>query len=111
MKILGMAFIAIVLSLGINSATFAQTKDTKTPVINKRQNHQKDRIKQGVKSGEMTEKETAKAARDQKEIRQEEREAKADGDVTAKERTKIQHKQNQANRKIYRSKHNNKDRN
>jgi hypothetical protein len=111
MKRLGMAFLAVVLSLGLTSATFAQTSDTKTPVINKRQERQKNRIKQGVKSGEMTKKETIEARADQKEIREEKREAKADGDVTAKERAKIQHKENKSSRQIYRSKHNKSDRN
>lgn len=48
---------------------------------------------------------------DQKEIRQDVKEARADGTVTKDERKDIKQDQRQASRKIYRKKHNNRDRN
>jgi len=73
--------------------------------------NQHQRIKQGVKSGELTKAETVNLAKDQKEIRQEVKAAKADGNVTTAERKDIRQDQRQASRKIYRKKHNNRDRN
>ena len=73
--------------------------------------NQHQRIKQGVKSGELTKAETVNLAKDQKEIRQEVRTARADGQVTTAERKDIRQDQRQASRKIYRKKHNNRDRN
>jgi uncharacterized membrane protein YebE (DUF533 family) len=69
------------------------------------------RIKQGVKSGELTKKETRNLAHGQKEIHQDVKAAKADGVVTRDERKDIKQDQRQQSRKIYRKKHNNRDRN
>lgn len=105
------AVLSLAILFGISVNSFAQTSNTKTPVANKREENQKDRIKQGVKSGELTKKETKNLAKDQAGIRAKEKKAKSDGDVTAKERAKIQKEQNEASRDIYRSKHNKRDRN
>ncbi len=85
-----------------------QNPKTKTPVINQRQRNQRARIRQGVKSGELTKGETAKLHSDEKAIRAEKQMAKEDGKVTPKERAKIRHDQNKESRKIYRLKHNDK---
>jgi len=69
------------------------------------------RIKQGVRNGELTRSETTNLARDQRKIRKNTRVAKADGVVTRVERKEIRQDKRQANRKIYRKKHNNRDRN
>ncbi|GAB2838996.1 hypothetical protein [Ferruginibacter profundus] len=79
--------------------------------IKQRAQNQHHRIKQGVKSGELTKKETVNLAKDQKEIRNEVKDAKSDGVVTKDERKEIKQDQRQASRKIYRKKHNNRDRN
>lgn len=93
----------VTLALSVNSAD-AQT------IRGKAQN-QRQRIKQGVKSGELTKAEAKNVINDQREIRQEVKEAKADGVVTKEERKDIKQDQRQASRKIYRKKHNNRDRN
>jgi hypothetical protein len=72
---------------------------------------QRQRITQGVKSSELTKKETKNLAKGQKEIRNDVKEAKADGTVTGAERKDIRQDQRQASRKIYRKKHNNGDSN
>jgi hypothetical protein len=89
-------------SLLVAGSVFAQTG---TPVANARQENQKERIEQGVKSGELTRKEAAKLRAEQRAIRAEKRMAKADGKVTAAERAKLRRDQNRASRDIYRQKH------
>ncbi len=107
---------AAVVSLGLMVSALAQTPaptptpGTKTPGIKKRQIGQQQRIAQGVRSGELTRKEIIKLEKEQKEIQQDKKEAKADGTVTKEERKAIHKEQNQASRHIYRAKHNKRDR-
>lgn len=76
-----------------------------------RTKNQHHRIKDGVKSGELTRAEAANLRKDQKEIRTEVKDAKADGLVTPVERKEIRQDKRKASREIYRKKHNNRDRN
>lgn len=85
-------------------ASIAQAQ-TSTPRIDKRQQNQRDRIRHGAVRGELTRKETAHAVRDQRHIKRMERRAKADGNVTCRERTRIHHEQNRASRSLHRNKH------
>ncbi|MEO5944343.1 MAG: hypothetical protein ABIP30_05810 [Ferruginibacter sp.] len=64
------------------------------------------RIKSGVKSGELTKKETKTLVNQQKDIHQDRKEAKADGVVTKGERKDIKQDKRKASRSIYRKKHN-----
>lgn len=93
---------AILFGAGITNAN-AQVK--------KCQFHERQRIKQGVRSGELTKGETKKLVLQQKDIHQDIKEAKADGVVTNFERKEILQDKAQANRSIYLLKHNNRDRN
>lgn len=70
----------------------------------------KSKIKQGVKTGELTKAETRNLAEQQRDIRKDVRVAKADGDITRAERKHIKREKKQADRTIYRKKHNDKDR-
>ncbi len=88
------------------SVTFAQTV---TPKVTKRQAHQQQRIKQGVKSGELTKGETARLEAQQGKIAVDKAKAKSDGVVTPGERAKLKREQNRANKNIYRKKHNAKE--
>ena len=72
--------------------------------VDTRQENQKARIKQGVKSGELTKKEARQLVNEQKKVRAAERKAKADGDVTRKEARKLDRKQDKASQKILRQK-------
>lgn len=74
--------------------------------------HRSDRhkIKQGVKSGELTRKETKNLVHQQVAIKRDIRHAKADGHVTAAERRNIYIDKKKADASIYRKKHNNRDR-
>jgi hypothetical protein len=78
---------------------------TSTPHIDQREKNQRDRIRQGAVSGELTRRETAHAVRDQRHIHRMERRAKADGTVTCRERARIHHEQNRASRSLHRNKH------
>ena len=100
----------ISLSLMLSAVSFGQEPGTKTPGVRKRQRNQQVRIRQGVRSGELTKGETRRLEHEQKEINQEKKEARADGTVTAEERKDIHKEQNQASRHIYRAKHNRRDR-
>lgn len=78
--------------------------------VNARQQHQQQRIRQGVRSGELTRRETRNLAEGQRDIRQLERAYKSDGQLTRAERVDLHHEQNQASRDIYSQKHDAQDR-
>ncbi len=114
-----MRLVALVLTLVIAGSCYAvaqeaqqtpapATGSTKTPVVTKRQMNQQRRIRQGVKSGELTKGETRKLETDEAKIRAEKKMAKADGNVTPAERKKLRRDENKASRDIYRLKHNKK---
>ncbi len=74
-------------------------------------NTQKQRIKQGVKSGEITKAEADKIREERKEVRAEVKEAKADDTVTKEEKKDIKKERKDANKAIVRAKHNKQTRN
>ena len=82
-----------------------------TPRYDARQHHQRDRIVNGVQSGELTARETRRLAAGQVHLNRVERRAKADGVVTGRERAHMQHEANQQSRRIHRQKHDAQDRN
>lgn len=88
---------------------YAQTTPAKdpaaTPGIDKRQAEQQKRIDQGVKSGELTQREAARLEKGQERVQRMEDKAKADGKVTKQERARIQHAQNVESRHIAKEKH------
>ena len=100
-RLIATALIASVPAIGT-----AQAADTQsTPRIDQRQAQQSKRIEQGVKSGQLTEKETARLQKGQAHVQKAEDKAMADGKMTKKERERIEHMQNQQSKKIYREKH------
>ncbi len=78
--------------------------------VDKRQSNQKARIKQGVRSGELTKKEAGKLRKQQRNIKRAENRAKADGKITKREKQQIKRKQDRASRNIARKKHNDRKR-
>jgi hypothetical protein len=74
--------------------------------IDKKQKHQKHKIIRGVKSGDLTRKETWRLGKQQRRIYLKERRFKADGNFTRRERAKIHRDLARASRSIYRAKHN-----
>jgi hypothetical protein len=88
------------------SISFAQTA---TPKVTKRQIHQQHRIKEGVKSGELTKGEAGKLEAQQGKIAVDKAKAKSDGVVTPEERAKLKREQHRASKNIYHKKHNDKE--
>ena len=78
------------------------------PTVARRKENQQDRIAQGIKSGQMTAGEAAKAEKQQKGInRQVAADRKANGGtLTASEKKQVNHEQNAASKNIYHKKHN-----
>ncbi len=83
----------------VSGATFAgQAK--------KREKRQQQRINQGVKSEELTKKETLKLEKKEAKLhRQIKKDRKDGGGLTAKERVKIDKKQDKLSKQIYKQKH------
>lgn len=73
--------------------------------INQRQQHQQNRIQQGVQSGSLTPKEANALATQERLLNQKEQRYRADGKLTPKERRDLQTDLNQLNRKIHTQKH------
>lgn len=86
-------------------ACHALAATAQTPVINARQHNERARIRQGVRSGELTHREAARMRGREAGITAEKRAARADGIVTRGERRDIRRTENSASRAIYRQKH------
>jgi len=67
--------------------------------------NQQQRIEQGVRSGSLTDRETAKLERGEARIDKAEARAGANGDVNAREQRRIQKAENRESRRIHREKH------
>ena len=77
-----------------------------------RQKTQQKRIAEGVKSGELTKKETLKLEKKEAKLHRQIRKDRADGGgLTAKERAKIERKQDKLSEQIYKEKHDNQTQN
>ena len=100
-----MASIGLALSLAIAGSVSAGT-----PRIDQREQNQRARIHNGVKSGELTRPEARRLAAGQMHVLRVEDRAKADGVVTSRERAHLLHEENQQSRRIYRQKHDAQDR-
>lgn len=85
---------------------FVSTISVSAQTIKKDAVRQHHRIKQGVRSGELTRAEAKNLKQDQKEIHQDIKEAKSDGVITPDERKDIRKDQRKESREIYRKKHN-----
>lgn len=93
MKLKLLATMVIMLALGLNTAE-AQSRI------------QRHRIRQGVRSGELTRAETRNLAMQHRGTRRDIRRANADGVVTRRERKEIRRDRKHNSRAIYRKKHN-----
>jgi hypothetical protein len=98
-KTIGMAGFIGFLGAG---AAFAQTND---PGIRQKMENQQKRIDQGVASGALTPREAGKLEAEQARIKQTEGRMNADGNLTSKERQKLNNMQDNASNKIYRQKY------
>ena len=78
--------------------------------IRHRAQNQHQRIRQGVKSGELTRAEAKNLREDHKDLHQDVKLAKSDGKVTKEERKIIRKEEKRNSREIYRKKHNRRER-
>jgi hypothetical protein len=77
-----------------------------TPRVDRREARQQLRIRDGVRSGELTRAEARRLRAGERHIRRMERRAKADGVVTPRERVRLNRALNHQSHAIYRLKHN-----
>lgn len=89
---------AAMLALPVHSQTQS------TPRIDQRQANQAQRIEQGQQSGALNRKEAARLQKGQARVQKVEDKAVADGQVTKKERRKVERAQDRQSQKIYREK-------
>lgn len=109
-KIIGLIFAALIITIGLSADSFAQTKKSKSWSVNNREQRQQKRIYQGVKSGELTAKETYRLEKQQAQLRRTEARYRKSGDgLSWREKYNLQHKLNQSSRTIYRQKHDKQD--
>lgn len=100
-----LSFVALILTATLPLMGLAQG-------INQRQQNQQARIRQGVRSGELTRREAGRLQAQQARIRVNERYARrSGGEFTARERARIQGQLNRSSRTVYRQKHDRQDRN
>src|SRR5688572_19182951 len=98
--------LALLLTVIMSGSALAQS----TPHVDARQEAQRERITEGIGSGEVTRHEARRLKKEQRHIRKTERKAEADGVVTTRERRKLDHKQDRVSRDIRRQKHDQQDR-
>lgn len=103
------AILLSVLTILLGSSAQAQNRQSKR--VNVRQEMQKQRIRQGVASGELTRRETRTLVREQKIIRHTERRMTVDGRLSKRERKVLDRMQDRANRDIVRQKNDPQDQN
>ncbi|HYV04975.1 MAG TPA: hypothetical protein VFB82_10330 [Blastocatellia bacterium] len=89
--------------LGLSAICFAS--------INGRQYREQRRIREGIRSGELTRREAGRLETEQARIRMYERFARRDGYVSPRERAGLDRRLDRASRDIYRQKHDGQDRN
>lgn len=92
------------LSIGM-AFSIPSMAQTATPGITQRQVNQQKRIRQGVRSGELTRREARRMELRQAKVQHDKKVAKADGTVTPAERRKLRREQNRTSRAIRRQKH------
>ncbi len=97
-------------ALALLAISYSAPAQTATPGINAAQRNEQARIRQGVRSGELTRTEAARLKAREADIRADKRAAKADGVVTRDERQDIRKDERQTSRAIYRQKHDGQER-
>ena len=98
--------VTVLLLTVLSLAAFASIAAAGTARIDRREVRQKNRIDQGVASGQLTVRETARLDAGQAHVERMEARAKADGVVGPGERSRIRQAQRHESRTIHRLKHN-----
>lgn len=96
---------SIVSAMVLGIASLPASAQTATPNLDRREAGQQQRIQQGVQSGQLNARETARLERRQQHLAAHEAQAKADGVVTPGERARLQREAHRNSREIHREKH------
>lgn len=99
---IGRVVVAVILIMTFAAPVFAGPK---SPGVDRREHKQKQRIKQGIKSGALTKEETRALRAEQRAIRAKEHEMKSDGVLTREERKDLHQDLNEASQNIAEQKH------
>jgi len=78
--------------------------------IDRRQHRQRERIRQGIRSEELTRREARRLAAEQARIHRYESRARRDGELSYRERRHLDRRLDRSRRHIYRQKHDRQDR-
>lgn len=89
---------------------FAFGLDSQAARRDNRQNKQSARIKQGVESGELNKREARRLNRNQKKIERTEDRMESDGEMTGKEKARLENMQDRASKRIHRQKNDGQER-
>ncbi|HEX5000477.1 MAG TPA: hypothetical protein VFY29_19800 [Terriglobia bacterium] len=98
-------FLSVIGLVGLLGSTLY----AKNPIDTREQN-QRERIRQGVRSGELTKSETRRLVKEEARIRRTETRARKDGEITLQERLKLDRQLDKASRDIFKEKHDKQDR-
>lgn len=101
-----MTALGMLLALTMTSFAYDFGSKNRLRGARQREHEQQQRIRQGIRSGELTKGEARSLEQEQRHINQDIRDARQDGVVTKFERRDIQQDQNRASHDIYRKKHN-----
>ena len=99
---LGRIMLAALLTVTMAAPIFAGPK---SPGVDRREHRQKQRIKEGVRSGQLTHEEAKGLRAQQREIRAKERDMKSDGVLTPQERQELHQDLNESSKNIFQEKH------
>jgi hypothetical protein len=114
-KTFALATLCLILcSSGAAFAANPEKRSCKRPyphTINQRQRNQMERIQQGIRSGELTQKETYRLLSAERKTNQLEHRFRADGTLTPYERFRLDSRLDAQNNGIYLQKHDSQDRN
>jgi hypothetical protein len=99
------SIVAFALFTIISATSFAQTASTTTARQVSTIKNDRQRIRQGVKSGELTKVEAARLKAQTAKVNQERKDYKADGVVTTEERKDLKQDKKKLSRRIYKQKH------
>jgi hypothetical protein len=102
-EIMKKSIIAAVIATTFTLPAYALAQSS--PRIDKRQENEENRIKDGIDSGQVNQKEARRLRKGQEHIQNMEDKARSDGKVTKKEKARIEGAQDEQSKRIYRDRH------
>jgi len=96
----------LVMTAILLTAVLVVAQNASAGYFSDRQQHQKQRIRQGIASGQLTPREAQKLYQDQRKLHRIKQYVMADGHLSGKERRILQAYLERSNREIYHYKHN-----